>query len=86
MSVDNRRVAARLTPKQRESSPLPTRSTVSGPQLLPRAMKALETLLPASEHLCVRKQQVMQTDQQTEIQLAVLSYFLVTVVNGFFVP
>ena len=80
MTIDHRATTG-LTRRQGENRPTPACSADSEPQLLPSAMQATETLLPALERLCSMKQRVMLTDHQTETWLAVLSQFPVTVVN-----
>ncbi len=80
MTIDDR-APLQLTPSQSENRPTRTCSTDSEPQLLPSAVQATETLLPALERLCTMKKRVMLTDHQTETWLAVLSQFPVTAVN-----
>jgi hypothetical protein len=80
MTIDDR-APLQLTPRQSESRPTQKCSADSEPPLLPSAVQATETLLPALERLCSMKQRVMLTDHQTETWLAVLSQFPVTAVN-----
>ena len=69
------------TLKQNGNRQTPTSSADSVPPLLPSAVQAAATLLPALERLCSMKQRVMLTDHQTETWLAVLSQFPVKAVN-----
>ncbi len=80
MTIDDR-APQQLTPRHDPNRPTPTCSASSEPLLLPSAVQATETLLPALERLCSMKQRVMLTRHQTETWLAVLSQFPVTAVN-----
>ena len=80
MTIDHRATKG-LTRRPGENRRTPASSAGSEPQLLPSAVQATETLLPALERLCSMKQRVMLTDHQTETWLAVLSQFPVTAVN-----